>query len=218
MRTVVKDGELTTLYTENRMSLAHAILGFLLQAERTGYDLKTSCFDRSIAHLWSADQAQIYRTLDKLVDQGWITCTVEIQRDRPNRKVYSVTEAGKAELIRWLQNPQPLPTVRDPLPIQLFFAAQLPNEATIHLLEQQLAARREKLAQCKQRELPTSSNPITSREQLMQRLVLELAIRKEQTYIDWLKSAIEVLSQDNQCQDERSLNSPLPVAILDTLA
>lgn len=214
----MKDGEFTTLYTENRMSLAHAILGFLLQAERTGYDLKTSCFDRCIAHLWSADQAHIYRTLDKLVEQGWITCTVEIQRDRPNRKVYGVTEAGKAELLRWLQNPQPLPTVRDPLPIQLFFAAWLPNEATIHLLEQQLAARREKLVECKQRELVTSSAPATSREQLMQRLVLELAIRKEQTYIDWLKSAIEILRQDNQPQDERSLNSSPPTTILDTPA
>jgi DNA-binding PadR family transcriptional regulator len=200
------------------MSLAHAILGFLLQAQRTGYDLKTSCFDRCIAHLWSADQAQIYRTLDKLVEQGWITYAIEIQRDRPNRKVYSVTEAGKAELIRWLQNPQPLPTVRDPLPIQLFFAAQLPNKTTIHLLEQHLAARREKLAECERIELPTLDDPIASREQLMQRLVLELAIRKEQTYIDWLKTAIEVLSQDNQYQDERSLNPSAPAAILDTSA
>ncbi len=175
------------------MSLAHAILGFLQQEERTGYDLKTSCFDRCIAHLWSADQAQIYRTLDKLVEQGWITCTLEIQHDRPNRKVYSVTEAGKAELIRWLQCPQPLPTVREPLLIQLFFAAQLPNEAIIHLLEQQLAARCEKLAECENIELPTLGDPSASREQIMQWLVLELAIRREQTYIDWLKTAIDVI-------------------------
>lgn len=191
------------------MSLAHAILGFLLQAERTGYDLKTSCFDRCIAFLWSADQAQIYRTLDKLVEQGWITYKVEIQRDRPNRKVYSVTEAGIAELMEWLQSPQPIPTVRDPLPIQLFFAAHLSNEATIHLLERQLAARREKLAECEQIELPMLSNLTANREQLMQRLVLELAIRKEQTYIDWLKTAIEVLSQE-------ALNASQPAAILDT--
>jgi len=175
------------------MSLAHAILGFLQQEERTGYDLKTSCFDRCIAHLWSADQAQIYRTLDKLVEQGWITCTVEIQHDRPNRKVYSVTEAGKAELIRWLQCPQPLPTVREPLLVQLFFAAQLTNEAIIHLLEQQLAARCEKLAECENIELPTLGDHSASREQIMQRLVLELAIRREQTYIDWLNTAIDVI-------------------------
>jgi DNA-binding PadR family transcriptional regulator len=176
------------------MSLAHAILGLLQQEEMTGYDLKTSCFDQCIAHLWPADQAQIYRTLDKLVEQGWITCTVKIQHDRPNRKVYSVTESGKAELIRWLESHQPLPTVREPLLVQLFFAAQLPNEAIIQLLEQQLAARREKLAECKTIELPTLSDKSASREQILQRLVLELVIRREQTYIDWLKTAIDVIN------------------------
>lgn len=183
------------------MSLAHAILGLLQQKEMTGYDLKTSCFDQCIAHLWSADQAQIYRTLDKLVKQGWITCTVEIQYDRPNRKVYNVTEAGKAELIRWLQCPQPLPTVREPLLVQLFFAAQLPNEAIIHLLEQQLVARREKLAECEKIELPTLEDLAASREQIMQRLVLELAIRREQTYIDWLKTAIDFTRYQSATSD-----------------
>jgi DNA-binding PadR family transcriptional regulator len=177
------------------MSLAHAILGLLQQEERTGYDLKTSCFDQCIAHLWPADQAQIYRTLDKLVEQGWITCTVEIQRDRPNRKVYSVTEAGASELIRWLQCPQPLPTLREPLLVQLFFAAQLPNEAIIQLLEQQLAARHDKLAECETIELPALDDKSASREQIMQRLVLELVIRREQTYIDWVKTAIDVIRQ-----------------------
>jgi DNA-binding PadR family transcriptional regulator len=176
------------------MSLAHAILGLLQQQERTGYDLKTSCFDQSIAHLWPADQAQIYRSLDKLVEQGWVTCTIEIQHDRPNRKIYSVTEAGKDELIRWLQSPQPLPTVREPLLVQLFFAAQLSNEAIIQLLEQQLAARREKLAECENIEFPQLGDQSASREQIMQRLGLELVSRREQTYIDWLKTAIDVIN------------------------
>lgn len=175
------------------MSLAHAILGLLQQEEMTGYDLKTSCFDQCIAHLWPADQAQIYRTLDKLVEQGWITCTVAIQQERPNRKVYSVTEAGKAELSRWLQCPQPLPTVREPLLIQLFFAEGLPDGTIIHLLKQQLGARCEKLAECENIELPTLDDKSASREQLMQRLVLDLVIRREQTHIDWLKTAIDVI-------------------------
>lgn len=69
------------------MSLAHAILGFLQKQKMTGYDLKISCFDQCLAHLWPADQAHIYKTLDKLLEQDWITCNVEIQHDRPNRKV-----------------------------------------------------------------------------------------------------------------------------------
>ncbi|MUG96037.1 PadR family transcriptional regulator [Scytonema sp. UIC 10036] len=177
------------------MSLAHAIMGLLQQEEMTGYDLKTSCFDRTIAHLWQADQAQIYRTLDKLEERGWINCRVEIQRDRPNRKVYRLTEAGKAELTRWLQEPQPLPTVRDILLIQMFFAAQLPNDAIIKLLEQQRTARCEKLEECKAIDLPPLGNLSSDRQQMMQRLVLELVLRQEQTYIDWLDMAIKTIRQ-----------------------
>ncbi|MBV9386084.1 MAG: PadR family transcriptional regulator [Chroococcidiopsidaceae cyanobacterium CP_BM_ER_R8_30] len=178
------------------MSLAHVILGLLQQQERTGYDLKTGCFDDCIAHLWQADQAQIYRTLDKLEEQGWTSCTVKIQHDRPNRKLYSVTEAGKAELLRWLQTSQVLPIVREPLLVQLYFAAQLPNEAIIYLLEQALEAHREKLAQCEAISRSPLDDPAASRDQVMHQLVLDLLSRREQLYLDWLKDTIEVIHAD----------------------
>lgn len=175
------------------MSLAHVILGLLQQQERTGYDLKTECFNDCIAHLWQADQAQIYRTLDKLEGQGWISCTVEIQHDRPNRKVYRITAAGEAELTQWLQTHQPLPILREPLLVQLHFAAQLSDQMIIRLLEQELEARREKLAECEAIRLPSLDDPTATREQKMQRLVLELVTRREQTYLNWLKDAIEIV-------------------------
>lgn len=175
------------------MSLAYVILGLIQQQERTGYDLKNECFDQCIAHLWQADQAQIYRTLDKLESQGWITCTVEIQRDRPNRKVYHITQAGETELIRWLQTHQPLPILREPLLAQLHFAAQLPDNEIIRLLEQEFEARREKLAECEAIDAVSLNDPAASREQKMHRLVLELVTRREQTYLNWLKDAIEAV-------------------------
>ncbi|GAB4229765.1 MAG: PadR family transcriptional regulator [Elainellaceae cyanobacterium] len=176
------------------MSLAHVILGLLHQEQMTGYDLKTSCFDQCIAHLWQADQAQIYRTLDKLESQGCITCTVEIQHDRPNRKVYQVTEAGKGELRRWLQSYHPLPAVRDPLLVQVHFAALLSDADLAELLQQQLIARRQKLADCQAIALPSVNDAAASRQERVQRLALELAMRREQTYIDWLEEAIAVMA------------------------
>jgi DNA-binding PadR family transcriptional regulator len=175
------------------MSLAHVILGLLQQQQRTGYDLKTDCFDQCIAHLWQADQAQIYRTLDKLEAQGWITCTVEIQHDRPNRKVYRITEAGTAELTQWLQTHQPPPVLREPLLAQLHFASQLPNDAIIQVLEQEREVRQKKLAECEAIPLPSLNDSTASREQKMHRLALELVTQREYTYLNWLKHAIEVI-------------------------
>ncbi|MBC1216854.1 PadR family transcriptional regulator [Trichormus variabilis ARAD] len=179
------------------MSLAYIILGFLQKEDMTGYDLKTNCFDQCIAHLWPADQGQIYKTLDKLFEQGWINCHVEIQRDRPNRKVYSLTEMGKTEFVRWLQSPQPLPIVREPLLVQLFFAAQLSNEAIASLLQQQLAAHDEKISSCEAINFPPVEDELGMREQLIHRLMVELIVRREETYIDWLKSAIKMLEVEN---------------------
>lgn len=160
----------------------------------TGYDLKNQCFDQTIAHLWPADQAQIYKTLDKLVAQGWVNCTVEQQSDRPHRKVCRVTQVGQAELVRWLQCHQPLPTIREPLLVQLFFAAELSNAAILNLLKQELKAHRQKLADCEQIAIPQPKDTSTSRDQIVQQLVLDLVKQKEQTYIDWLCSAINVVS------------------------
>ncbi|PSB00325.1 PadR family transcriptional regulator [Merismopedia glauca] len=174
------------------MSLSHIILGLLQQQERTGYDLKTECFDDCIAHLWRADQAQIYRTLDKLEQQGEIVCTVEIQHERPNRKVYRITARGSAEFTRWLQTHQPLPVGREPLLMQLYFAAQLPNSAIVELLEPELKARCEKLTRCQAINV-LGHRDLDAREQQMHQLVLALIKQREQTYVNWLKDTLDII-------------------------
>lgn len=184
------------------MSLTYVILGLIQQQERTGYDLKTECFDDCIAHIWQADQAQIYRTLDKLESQGWITCRVEIQHERPNRKVYQITEAGSKALNQWLRTHQPLPILREPLLVQLYFAAQLPNEVIIGLLQQELEARRKKLVECEAHDLPGWDHPEASRQQKMQQLVLELVRQREQTYLNWLHEAIATLQSQPESISE----------------
>lgn len=176
------------------MSLAHVILGLLQQQERTGYDLKTSCFDDCIAHIWQADQAQIYRTLNRLEAQGWITCTLEIQHDRPNRKVYSVTTAGEAQLGQWLQTHQASPIVREPLLVQLYFGAVLSNEAIAQLLEKELETHRQQLSKCE----AIATLPTATREDMMHQLVLDLIRRREQLYLNWLKDAIVTMTNGDQ--------------------
>lgn len=177
------------------MSLAHAILGWLHKEPMSGYDLKKQ-FDQGIGYFWPADQMQIYRTLDRLVEQGNVSVHEEIQHNRPNRKVYTVTEAGRAELRHWLTSPQSLPALRDPLLIQLFFAASLSNAEIIELLEHQRAEHRNLLAYYQQKVLVPLDAPIkpsegVSREEMLRRQVLEYSLRREQTYLAWLEQAIE---------------------------
>ncbi len=57
------------------------------------YDLAKS-FDASVANFWMATPQQLYRELDRLAEQGLIQARVVHQERRPNKRMYSLTEAG----------------------------------------------------------------------------------------------------------------------------
>ncbi|MFN8376589.1 MAG: PadR family transcriptional regulator [Anaerolineae bacterium] len=175
------------------MSLGHAILGFLQVMPMTGYDLKTQAFDRTVTHFWSAVQQQIYRELDKMTESGWIDFEIEVQMERPSRKVYHITEAGRTELAGWLTQQQPLVQHREAFLIQLFFAAQLSNEQIIDLLQGQLVGHRERLAALRTIQIPSAADPIQLRRQTLAQLTLDMGLRLEQMYVDWLTDAIEIV-------------------------
>ena len=177
------------------MSLPHAILGILRDRPMTGYDLKTRFFDRTIAHFWPADQAQIYRTLDRMVTDGWVTDELERQESRPNRRVYHLTEVGKAELLRWLGSDQALAILREQFLIQLFFAAPLPNTTIDALLAQQATLHQEKLARYEAIPLPPLDQLRDSREFALQRLTLEWGLALERAYLDWCELARGIVAE-----------------------
>lgn len=178
------------------MSLAHAILGLLRTGPMTGYDLKTRCFDASIGHFWPADQAQIYRTLDRLAEQGFVESRLEIQDGRPNRKEYRLTEAGETELTRWLGESQQLSAYRDSFLVQLYFAHTLPPGQLDALLVEQARLHEERLAVYRAVPLPTLDELKGQRDHLAQRLTLELGLALEQAQLDWIARAREVLAAD----------------------
>ena len=78
------------------MGLAHAILVSLSEQSGSGYELARR-FDRSIGFFWSATHQQIYRTLRTMEDDGWVHVTPVKQQGRPDKKVYTVADAGRAE-------------------------------------------------------------------------------------------------------------------------
>src|ERR1700733_291418 len=87
-----------------RVALPHAILVSLCEQSGSGYEL-THRFDRSIGYFWSATHQQIYRTLRTMEDDGWVSATVVAQQGRPDKKVYTVSDAGRSELARWIAAP-----------------------------------------------------------------------------------------------------------------
>ena len=105
------------------MSLKHALLGFINYGPMTGYELK-KFFDTSVAHFWNAELSQIYPALKQLEGDGLVEMKVDVQEDRPNRKVYHLTETGYAEIARWLEEAVPERFTKDEFLTKLFFCGE----------------------------------------------------------------------------------------------
>jgi DNA-binding PadR family transcriptional regulator len=86
------------------VALPHAILVSLCEQSSSGYELAHR-FDRSIGFFWAATHQQIYRTLRSMEGDGWVHVTPVAQQGRPDKKVYTVSAAGRAELARWIAAP-----------------------------------------------------------------------------------------------------------------
>jgi PadR family transcriptional regulator, regulatory protein AphA len=126
------------------MSLRHAVLGFLSLRPLTGYDLK-KYFDASVRHFWTADQAQIYRALSQMADEGLLEVHVVAQDGRPDRKEHHITPAGLAELDEWLCAPLEPQVTREPFLVKVFFAGRLSPSDTASMLDARIAAARRQL-------------------------------------------------------------------------
>lgn len=85
-----------------------ATLGLVAIRATSGYDL-VAYADRSIAYFWSIPRSQLYRELARLERLGLIAGTHVPQRSAPDKRVFEITEEGRAVLEAWLESPA-LPT------------------------------------------------------------------------------------------------------------
>lgn len=83
------------------MSLKHGLLGLLNYSSMTGYELDKA-FKASLSFFWQAKTSQVYRELDAMEMNGWLSSQRIIQSEKPNKRIYTITEKGKKELANWL--------------------------------------------------------------------------------------------------------------------
>ena len=89
------------------MSLvAHGLLGLLEDRPKHGYELRRS-FDERLAGGRSLRSGQVYSTLNRLERDGRVGEVGGEQGPGPERRLYAITDAGVAELERWLDAPEP---------------------------------------------------------------------------------------------------------------
>lgn len=81
------------------------LLAFLNSREASGYEIKKLSEEGQFKHFVDISFGSIYPTLARLEKEGLVAVREELQSGKPDRKVYSITEAGQAELKRGLSQP-----------------------------------------------------------------------------------------------------------------
>ena len=96
------------------MSLKYVLLGLLSHQPRYGYELKHEA-ERLLGGGAELNPGQLYPMLRKLADQELIVGERIEQEDRPDKRVFTLTEAGDHDLQTWLDEPVSLQVGRSAL-------------------------------------------------------------------------------------------------------
>ena len=121
----------------------YAVLGALSIEPMSGYQIK-EVIGHTIGHFWTEGYGQIYPSLKQLDEAGLVNSRVEQTAGKPDRHVYTLTDAGWEELRHWLGQPvESHRPGRSELLLKLFFgrhAATGTNLDHLHQHRQLMAA------------------------------------------------------------------------------
>lgn len=118
-------------------------LGALILGDASGYDIRRLYEDGSFACFHAISYGSIYPALKALHAEGLIATAASSHTDRPHKKVYTITDAGRRALAERLKTPPAADSYRSDSLYILSFAHLLPRDMRRALLD---AYRAEQLA------------------------------------------------------------------------
>ncbi|MDE7353662.1 MAG: PadR family transcriptional regulator [Acetatifactor sp.] len=114
--------------------LKHGILGLLNYQDMTGYEIM-EVFRDSLNYFWAAKTSQIYRELHGLEQKEWVSKTYVPQSGKPDKNIYSITESGRTELLRWLADDDLGLSTKVPVLMKVFFLGERDTDENIRYFE-----------------------------------------------------------------------------------
>lgn len=184
------------------MALRHAVLAALLDGELSGYQLAKS-FDLGVANFWHARPQQLYAELSRLEKDGLITGREVVQESRPNKRVFHVTEDGRAELARFAATSAKPSLIRDDLLVKVQAADHVDAGPLIAQLTERAAFARAKAELftkllCDMRGDRTEEDFLRHGDRIGPYLTCRRGLAFEEGNRDWCLHTIAVLRERQQ--------------------
>lgn len=113
----------------------YILLGFLMERDMTGYDMKQH-MSISTSYFVDASYGSIYPSLKRLEQKGFVEVK-ETTETGKLKKIYSINEQGKTEFLKWLESPILTSTTNLSSALaKVFFFRYLPREKAALLVGQ----------------------------------------------------------------------------------
>ena len=181
------------------MALSHAVLAALMEGGASGYQLSKR-FDVSVSNFWSAKPQQLYRELERLEQDGLVEGRVVEQQRRPNKRVFTLTAAGRKELHAFIAQQAKPTAIRDDLLVKLQASDDRDREPIRAAVMERLAQAHGKLAlydRLRDDLLDGDSEDTYLRDaqRVGPYLTLMGGRMYEQQYIHWCTTVLAVLDQ-----------------------
>ncbi|MFD3539016.1 PadR family transcriptional regulator [Streptomyces sp. NPDC058662] len=188
------------------MALRHAVLTALLDDEYSGYQL-AKAFHISVANFWPAQPQQLYAELAKLEKEGLVAGREVVQEGRPNKRLFRVTDAGRAELEAFAAAAAKPSVIRDDLLVKVQAGDRVGTASVIVQLEERARAAEAKLELL--RKLLLGMRGDADEEEFLRRgeriggyLTCLRGVAFEEGHRDWCLRAAAVLKERSAPRDE----------------
>ncbi len=111
-----------------------AILGMLTLEPMSGYDFRKAA-EQCLGFFWQESYGQIYPTLKKMHEKGFLSMSSRQTAGKPDKRVYAITKKGGAAFRKWLDQETRIEPKRNELLLKLFFGGRTDRHGQIRELE-----------------------------------------------------------------------------------
>lgn len=181
-------------------TLSYGLLAMLAQGPCTGYELMLQ-----IQPVWQAKHSQIYPLLAKLEQNGFVRFVEVPQKEKPDKKVYSITERGVEALKQWLPSETSEPVKRDEMLLKTYCIWLVDPSKTERLFEERLESFWKKMSKYKSmlselhREDDNAERlPGAGSASFGQYILLKRAIDSAQMEMDWCRWVLQLLQEQRE--------------------
>lgn len=179
------------------LNLPYALLGLLMYEPKSGYEIK-QIFEEVLGCFWFAQQSHIYRELPLMERKGWVNSEKIVQKNKMDKRVYSITDEGKSVFINWLKRfPKArLPRIRDEFILRFYFSSYIPLKDLSLQLGEYLLESKKQLECLKDFELMLEDEKKNfSTNEFYWRSSIRACIKALAAKVDWAEETIAEIEQ-----------------------